>query len=224
MLVTLNKIERSEALRYLGYRGNQPDENTYNLIDECEALLLKAAVPKYLYRYFDLNTVDEEINIADSTVRLTGKSISSHLKDCFGVVLMCATLSAGVDRLLRQLQATDMAKAVIADALASAAIEQVCNLADEEIQALYPDNFLTFRFSPGYGDLPLELQGDLLRLLDAQRKIGLTVSQSSMLIPTKSVSAIIGISNTELPKQKRGCAGCNMRAHCKFRKAGERCV
>lgn len=223
-MVTLNKIERSEALRYLGYRGNQPDENTLDLFDECEALLLKAAVPKYLYRYFDLHTADGENTVGDSGVKLAGESIVSHLKGCFGVVLMCATLSAGVDRLLRQLQATDMTKAVIADALGSAAIEQVCNMADEEIQGLYPDKYLTFRFSPGYGDLPLELQRDFLRLLDAQRKIGLTVSQSSMLIPTKSVSAIIGISNTELPKQKRGCAGCNMRAHCKFRKAGERCV
>lgn len=223
-MFVLDKINRDEALRYLGYKGSSPDENTLAIIEECERSLISAAVPKYLYRRFDLEFENDGITVTDTGIKLTGKSISMHLDGCTSVVLMCATISSGVDRLIRQFQTTDMTKAVITDALASAAIEQVCNAADDEINEKYPDEYKTWRFSPGYGDLPLALQPDFLRVLDAQRKIGLTLGQSTMLIPTKSVTAIIGISKTELPKRIRGCAGCTMRASCKFRKTGERCV
>ena len=220
----LEKINRSEALRYLGYKGGAPDERTLNIIDDCEQTLIEAASPKYLYRRFDLSFTESGIVVGDTGITLTGKSIDTHLDGCSSVVLMCATISSGVDRLIRRYQATDMTRAVITDALASAAIEQVCDHADEEIDSRFPDEYKTWRFSPGYGDLPLDLQGDFLRVLNAQKMIGLTLGESTMLIPTKSVTALIGISKTELPKRKRGCAGCTMRASCKFRKAGERCV
>lgn len=220
----LNKINRSEALRYLGYKGNSPDDATLATIEECESALIAAAVPKYLYRKFDITFSDNGILIGDTGVTLTGESITAHLEGCQSVVLMCATTSSGVDRLIRKYQALDMTKAVITDALASAAIEQVCDIAEEEINKTFPLEFKTWRFSPGYGDLSIDLQSDFLRLLDSHRKIGLSLSESSMLIPTKSVTALIGLSDKPLPKRKRGCAGCNLRANCKFRKTGERCV
>lgn len=220
----IEKINRNEALRYLGYKGGAPDERTLNIIADCEQALIEAASPKYLYRRFDLSFTESGIEVGDTGITLTGKSIDTHLDGCSSVVLMCATISSGVDRLIRRYQATDMTRAVITDALASAAIEQVCDHADEEIDSRFPDEYKTWRFSPGYGDLPLDLQGDFLRVLNAQKMIGLTLGESTMLIPTKSVTALIGISKTELPKRKRGCAGCTMRASCKFRKAGERCV
>ncbi|MCQ4023089.1 methionine synthase [Ruminococcus sp. zg-924] len=220
----LEKINRSEALRYLGYKGSTPDERTLDILADCERSLLEAAVAKYLYRRFELSFNENGIEVCGTGINLTGKSISAHLDGCRSVVLMCATISSGVDRLIRRYQATDMTRAVITDALASAAIEQVCDVADEEINRRFPDEYKTWRFSPGYGDLPLDLQRDFLRVLNAQKMIGLTLGKSTILIPTKSVTALIGISKDELPKRKRGCAGCTMRATCKFRKAGERCV
>lgn len=223
-MFVLEKINRDEALRYLGYKGSYPDDNTLAIIEECERSLIEAASPKYLYRRFDLEHQADCIEVKDTGIKLVGNSIKLHLNGCNSVVLMCATISPGVDRLIRRFQTTDMTKAVITDALASAAIEQVCNAADEEINEKYQDEYKTWRFSPGYGDLPLDLQSDFLRVLDAQRKIGLTLGESSMLIPTKSVTALIGISKNELPKRTRGCAACTMKASCKFRKTGERCV
>lgn len=223
-MFVLDKINRDEALRYLGYKGSKPDENTLKIIEQCEQALIQAAAPKYLYRRFDISFQNNGIDVNGTGIKLTGKSVAAHLEGCSSVVFMCATLSSSVDRLIRQFQTTDMTKAVITDALASAAIEQVCNAADEEINNKFPDEYKTWRFSPGYGDLPLSLQPDFLRVMDAQRKIGLTIGESSMLIPTKSVTALIGVSKNELPKRKRGCAGCNMKAVCKFRKSGERCV
>ncbi len=224
-MFVLDKINREEALRYMGCRGGQPDEGTLAVIDDCEKALIAAAVPRYLYRRFDGVVIDKDsVTITEAGIRLRGRSIAEHLDGCESAVLMCATISSGVDKLIRRCQTTDMAKAVITDALASAAIEQVCNAAEEEIGALFPDEYKTWRFSPGYGDLPLEHQGELLRVLDAQRKIGLTLGRSTMLIPTKSVTAVIGISSSELPRRKRSCACCTMAKNCKFRKTGERCV
>jgi 5-methyltetrahydrofolate--homocysteine methyltransferase len=116
-----------------------------------------------------------------------------------------------------------MAKAVVLDSFASVAIEQLCNKADKILAEKYKDSYLTFRFSPGYGDYPLELQREFLNILDAPRKIGLTVNDSFLLTPTKSVTAIIGISPSEIERKKRGCATCNMRGKCLYVRKGEHC-
>ena len=81
----------------------------------------------------------------------------------------------------------------------------------------------TDRFSPGYGDLPLDLQPALCAALDAQRRLGLTVTDSLLLNPVKSVTAVIGLSPTPQPARIRGCGYCNFRENCQFRKEGTTC-
>lgn len=130
----------------------------------------------------------------------------------------------GVDGLIRKAQVEDMARAVVLDALASVAVEQLCQKLEEQIGCDFAQYYKTWRFSPGYGDLPIELQRDFLNVLDAPRKIGVCTSESCMLTPAKSVTAVIGLSREEIKKKRRSCADCTMRERCAFRKAGERCV
>ena len=136
---------------------------------------------------------------------------------------MCATLGSNVDKLLRQTQAQDMAKAVILDAMASAAIEQVCDEAEKEISARLENKHFTWRFSPGYGDFPIAVQKDFLTALNAQKVIGLCASQSGMLTPTKSVTAVISVHEKSVQQQKHSCESCNMRDRCNYRKTGGTC-
>jgi 5-methyltetrahydrofolate--homocysteine methyltransferase len=103
------------------------------------------------------------------------------------------------------------------------AIEQVCSKVDELLAEKYKGWNMTFRFSPGYGDYPIELQSEFLRMLDAPRKIGLTTNNNYLLMPTKSVTAILGLSQSPIDRKKRGCAICNMRDKCRFRRNGEHC-
>ena len=117
----------------------------------------------------------------------------------------------------------DRSRAVVLDALASVAIEQVCRQFDEFLQGEFPDLFQTFRLSPGYGDYPIALQKYFLTELDAPKKIGLTTNDNFLLVPTKSVTAVTGLSETELPKRKRGCASCNLRGSCNYRQRGDHC-
>ena len=102
-------------------------------------------------------------------------------------------------------------------------MEQVCTQADALLARQFPDMYMTFRFSPGYGDYPITLQADFLRLLDAPRKIGLTATEHYLLTPAKSVTAIAGLSPEPIEKQRRGCAVCSLRNTCQYRKNGEHC-
>ena len=221
--MTLDAIDKNEALRYLGCKENIDNERMISLLDECEKRLISAAAPKYLYEVFPIAFELGGVRISDSNIILRGNDAAEHLKNCSRIVLMCATLGQGVDVLLRQLQVTDMASAVTTDSLASAAVEQVCNKAEAEIFEKVKGNSRTWRFSPGYGDLPLDIQYSLLSILNAQKRIGLTVNDSNMMIPTKSVTAFIGLSDGEVERKSRGCESCIMKDKCKFRKSGGHC-
>ena len=220
----ITSINRSETLRYLGYRDNINIDNLTPILDECEAKLLKAIDPRYIYKFFPIKKVDETIHIENTSLILTGNSILNHLKGCYGVILLSATLSNSADKIISEYQIKDMTSALILDSMASTAIEQVCNIAEEEIRKkINAEDFMTWRFSPGYGDLPIDLQKVFVRVTDAEKRIGLTVNEGGILLPRKSVTAIIGLSKQPIPKQRRGCAYCNMNKTCQFRKGGTHC-
>ncbi len=212
-MMTLEKLNRSEAIRYLGGAGIQMNDQMEVLMDECEKMVLEKAAPKFLYI---------ELDLPCDTI-MGGRDIANHLDGCEKAILMCATLGAEIDKLIRISQISDMAKAVVLDSFASVAVEQVCNKVDEIIAEKYDGYYMTFRFSPGYGDYPISLQQDFLRMLDAPRKIGLTTNENFLLMPTKSVTAVMGLSKNPIERKKRGCAICNMRGKCRFRKNGEHC-
>ena len=135
---------------------------------------------------------------------------------------MAATLGAEAEALIRRTQRRSMADAVILDAAASAAIEQVCDALCEELQAAVAPRYLTTRFSPGYGDMPLSDQATLFRVLDVERRIGVSLTDGGLMLPQKSVTAILGLSNC--PTQTRGgCESCINHESCDYRKDGKHC-
>ena len=212
-MIALSSLDRAEAVRYLGGAGIALDERMNALLDDCERELLRTIDAKYLYKLIDLPC--EPLT--------PGEDIRAHLEGCSRAAVMCATLGAGVDRLLRVSQIADMSRAVVLDSRAAAAIEQVCDEVERRIADGFPGQYLTFRFGPGYGDYPLSTQKHLLRLLDAPRKIGLSLNDSLLLTPTKSVTAVIGLSDRPIPRRKRGCAVCSLRETCAYRKRGTHC-
>ena len=98
-----------------------------------------------------------------------------------------------MDALLRRTQLADLSRCLVLESCATAAIEEVCDRAEGLIAAEFPGKSLTSRFSPGYGDLPVTVQGEFLALLDAPRRIGLCATGSSILTPRKSVTAVLGL-------------------------------
>ena len=212
-MIELEKLNRNEAVRYLGGVGIRLNYRMDVLMDECEKAVLEKASPKYLY-------VEKDLPCPQI---MGGKDIESHLNGCEKAIVMCATVGSEVDKLIRISQISDMARAVVMDSLASVAVEQVCNAFDKIIAEKYSDYNMTFRFSPGYGDYPIELQKIILQMLDAPKKIGLCTNDNFLLTPTKSVTAVLGLSKNPIERKKRGCAICNMRETCKFRRKGLHC-
>lgn len=212
-MIKLEKLNRNEAVRYLGGAGISLSYRMDRLMDECEREILAKASPKYIY-------IEKQLP-CDEIIQ--GKDIEKHLEGCEKAILVGATLGTEIDKLIRISQIADMARAVVIDSFASVAIEQVCAKVDELIAEKYPDYYMTFRFSPGYGDYPIELQKKYITMLDAPRKIGLTTNDNYLLMPTKSVTAVMGLSKSPIERRKRGCAICNMRDKCKYRRNGEHC-
>ncbi len=195
----------SEALRYLGCRG-EPDEQTAALLRRGEKALRAEVNPSYCWLEAEKSALGDFI---------CGNDIKKHLEGCERAVLFAATLGAQSERLIRRAEAENMAYAVVLDALASAMIEEFCDKCELEIKARVGGHF-TYRFSPGYGDYPLDLQGLFIRRLSADKRIGLTATSNSILIPRKSVTAIIGVSECGSGREKRSCATCSMRERCAY--------
>lgn len=219
----LKEINRAEAFRYMGCKGGAIPANVEALADECEQSLLGKITPKFVWRVFDIETSLSGVEIKNTALVFKGKDIAEHLSGCEKCVLLAATLGAGADGVIRAYEAVAMEKAVISDSLASAAIEQVCNAAEQEIQSQLDGYNFTWRYSPGYGDFPLNIQGEFIKTLDAGKRIGLSVSESLILTPRKSVTAVIGISKHEIAKGRRGCGCCSLKGQCEYRKRGSHC-
>ena len=177
-------------------------------------------MPRVLWRLFDRGADGE---LAGTGFTPAGEDIRAFLKDCDQVILMAATLGMEAETLLRRTQAKDMAQALILDAAASAAVENVCDNLCADLEAAFAPRYLTDRFSPGYGDLPISQQRELFRLLDISRRIGISLSESGLMVPQKSVTALIGVSDRPQSRRSRGCAVCTMFADCAYRRSGTSC-
>lgn len=223
-MIRPDKININEALRYMGCDPASADEVLTEKVKKCADELLKVIRPTYVYKIFDIEETDEGIAVSGTGLVMTGNSIKQHLKGCYAIAAMAVTLSAHADRYIRMAEVSDMAQALIADSLCTAAAEQVCDAAESEIRAALPEGtYMTWRFSPGYGDLPLEIQPHFLRILNTEKLIGLTANESLIMLPRKSVTAIIGLSKGPIEKKRAGCASCSMNKTCPYRKRGVRC-
>lgn len=204
---------KKETLRYLGYGSSQPDEATERLLIRAIGELENCGSEKYCYKV---------LSKSECSSILKGKDIHKHLEGCERVILFAATLGIEADRLIRKAEISDMAYAVVLDAAASAFTEEYCDKTEKEINRL-TGGYFTFRFGLGYGDFPISLQKDFIRILSADKLIGLTANESGILIPRKSVTAVIGISDRPLNPERERCEICSMKETCKFRKEDKRC-
>ena len=220
--IILSALDTHEILRYMGCPPEQADASLQAMVEQCAGTMLETACPRWAHRAFPISLEPGGVRLSTGLL-LPGQDILSHLQGCTQVEVFCATLSAQVDRVIRQAESQDMLRALCLDCCATAAVEQLCDQVEVRLHAEYPGCFFPFRFSPGYGDLPLSLQGSLLTLLDAPRKLGLCANSSHILTPRKSVTALIGVSHTPVDRAKRSCLSCPAGGHCQYRKAGGHC-
>lgn len=222
MPITLTQLNTAEVLRYMGCPPEQADGALTAQVETCARELLGAVRPRWSWRAVDISFEPGGVRL-ESGLLLPGEDLKAHLAGCKRAALFCATLGAETDALIRRAEQLDMSRGLTLDCCASTAVEEVCDQIEGELQGKFPGCSFPFRYSPGYGDLPLEIQGPLLDLLDAPRRAGLCATANHLLTPRKSVTAILGVAEGEIEQKKRSCLGCPAQGSCQYRKAGGHC-
>lgn len=218
------QTSRSEAFRYLGYRGAAPDEVSEALMEDCIRELCTKLSPRFFARTYPLQVTEEEL--AFSCFHVKSRDLKKNLKGCHSVILFGATLGAGVDFLLRRYAVLDMSRAAVMQAASAAMIEAFCNLENSRLEKEYRKKrqILCPRFSPGYGDFPLAFQEKFALALELEKTVGITLTEGFLMMPSKSVTAVIGIRE-ETECSGKGtvktvgskCRNCN-KTDCLYRK------
>lgn len=209
--------EESEVLRYLGYRGAPAGEAVLKKVRSCLAELSAGCRGRSVFRRVPLSFGDDFVEAG--TLRIESRDLKKHLAGCTEAYLFAATLGAQADRLLSRHEKADMSDAAVFQAAAAARIESFCDEGQERLarQAAEEGFFLRPRYSPGYGDFSIRHQRDLLGLLEAPKRIGLSMTESFLLVPTKSVTAVIGLTRDSARCHTGKCMECDAK-NCPFRK------
>lgn len=208
-------MDKGEILRYMG--ANPTVEVLDEFIARAEELVLAAARPQWTSREFPLRVEGGTVTVAGTALR--SKSLADHLDGCESVFLFALTLGPEVDRVIRRAGVTDVPLLPVLQATAAAYTEEQADRAQEELEqeAARRGLYLRPRFSPGYGDLSLETQRFLFDALEVSKRTGITLTDSCMMVPSKSVSAFIGLSKDPSLCHVGRCMICE-RKDCPFRK------
>ncbi len=180
------KIRVKDVMRYL--RVRESDATMRRLLDECSKCVYEAASPRAVYTKVDVKIKSNTVDLG--FIKVKSSNLAMHLADCDEAYIIATTLGIGVDRLFEKYNRILQTKAAVCDATASALIESFCDYVNEFV---VNGKDTVMRFSPGYGDFDLKYQKEILDYLDANKKIGISLTESLMMVPTKSVTAIIGI-------------------------------
>ncbi|MBQ8235769.1 MAG: Vitamin B12 dependent methionine synthase activation subunit [Clostridia bacterium] len=187
-------VRYDEILRYAGAERGAQDPLLLEQIAHCLGALEGRLSYRVCYELFPVRVTKEGIELPFA--RCLSKDLSKNLQDCSEVLLFAATVGRDVDRMMMRYGKTAPTKALLFSAIGSERIESLCDLFEEEQRRLFEAQGRTLRprFSPGYGDLPLSLQREIFAVLQPQRHIGLTLNDSLLMSPCKSVTGFIGVS------------------------------
>jgi len=188
------KLALAEIARYMRMGREVPEGE---LAARVEKMLAEAE------RTFDCRRRFRRFRFAD--LGFESSKLERHLGGCEEVYLSCGTIGAAFDALLRRASAVSGLDALIVQAIGAAAVEKFMDSVDDEIRAeLAPGETLLSRYSPGYGDFPLAASGKILELLDAPRRIGVSLTENLLLVPSKTVTAVIGVAGLEIRDRESG--------------------
>ena len=181
------EIDRGEIIRYAG--GGKDERELKKMLDECIAEALPLLSYRACYKIFDIKMDEDMLDLGFCKVE--SASLAKNLSGCKKIILFAATVGIGIDRLIMKYGKVSPSKGLIMQAIGAERIEAFCDAFCEKMREKGYDT--RPRFSPGYGDLPLEMQREIFKFLAPEKNIGLTLSSSCLMSPTKSVTAIIGI-------------------------------
>lgn len=193
-MVKLTHEDDKEILRYAGYKGGEITDRIFDELETAKNLVNSTAQIASTWKRFDLTFSKEGIAMTPNGPTLTGNSIQKHLDGCRMAVLFCVTLGQNFDRELSKLMVKEPSLGVLYHAAGVQMVEKAADALQLEIDRELGEGFHTgVRFSPGYGDLPLELQRDFISVLETEKRCGVRLNSGCLMNPEKSVTAVAGI-------------------------------
>ena len=211
----LPAVDTAEIFRYAGVRtaSVELEQLMEDALSEAAPLL----TGKVCWAEFPVSSTQEMLDLGFAKVH--SASLSRNLSGCDRILVFGATVGLALDRLIVRYGHTAPSKALMLQAIGAERIEALCDAFCEKLrqEAAIRGLHLRPRFSPGYGDLPLELQTDIFRVLDCSRRIGLTLNESLLMSPSKSVTAIVGLSPCPGIHAADGCCQCG-KTDCIYRR------
>ena len=224
------RANRAEVLRYLGYAGQATDELLDGRIDALIAACEREAAPGFLFATFPAESTPAGVHLRGTSLVLEGADIAAHLRGARECAVMACTLGLANEAGCARLKAKSPLDAMVYGSAGSALVEVVADDCEAAVVADAAARGMrtNWRYSPGYGDLPLtaRLQRGIVSVLSADRRLGMSVTDSGLLIPAKSVTAFVGLFDADapdIPGAKRACKGCACFSHCGLRRAGTPC-
>lgn len=184
------EIDKTEVLRY-ARSGN--DQESLALLDSCISEARELFSYNLCYGRFDVKISGDDIDLGFTQVR--SHSLATCLMGCHEIILFGATVGFGIDRLIQKYSITSPSRAIMLQALGSERVEALCDAFCRDIlqSEVEEGNIVRPRFSPGYGDLSIDIQREIFLALDLTKNLGINLGDNLFMTPTKSVTAIVGI-------------------------------
>lgn len=202
-------INRAEILRYA--RAGEESPEVSSLLDACLAEMDGRLTYRVCWREFPIENHGTFLDL--TFAQTTSRALCACLNECESMIVFAATIGLEIDRLINRYGRLAPAKALLFQAIGAERIEALCNCFSREMEeeAKRLGKHTTPRFSPGYGDFPLAVQRNIFSVLDCSRQIGLTLNESLLMSPSKSVTAILGIRKGMPlhPAHEKSCDRCN---------------
>ena len=170
-------------------------EGVKPLVDKAIRLGRQLVEPRGCYDYRKIQHREPHVIEVDGAFEIESEKVFARMAGCRGLYLVAVTLGSKLDRKVSQLSSSgEVTLAFLLNAYGAEAAEALMKRLDQVISERAKEQRMetTRRYSPGYGDWPLTAQRDLLKALQADR-IGIQLTEHCLMIPEKSVSAIIGI-------------------------------
>ena len=208
-------VDRDEIFRYAACR--RPGEEDRALLERCLEELGDRLRYSVCYTTVSVSVEGEETDLGFA--RSGSRDMARWLSGCREAVAFAATVGLELDRLISRYSRVSPSRALLFQAIGAERIEALCDAfcADMAAELARSGRGVTRRFSPGYGDLPLSLQRELFQVLDCPRKIGLSLNESLLMTPTKSVTALMGVTDCPGAESRSGCDICD-KLDCQLRR------
>lgn len=217
----LYKVNEREVWRYAGFSGlpGEEDEELKKLLQEIYKETQQCFSYKVCYRRMSISWSE---GLPELPIYSGSKDVAKCIKGADEIILFAATIGMEIDRHIAKYGRLHPAKGLLLQAYGAERIETLCDYFCKEMknQLIASGMTITNRFSPGYGDLPLETQQEVFRLLECSRKIGISLGSNMLMTPSKSVTALFGIKSCEdfkeLHDENHKCSECK-NIECEYR-------